>query len=185
MKKIIFCIGILGVLALSSTNLSAAIKNGENPQMQMDSSGNVLSVWEAVDNSTGLHVIQSAHYNAASGTWSSPIILSSTGSNAYSPIIASNDTGNTVAMWVYTDTNTAVTRLSSVSCSTIIGGTWSTPTNVSNSTENVSNDYKVTINSAGQVLAIWSSYVTINTRIRSATLQFGGSWSNPQTISDP
>lgn len=190
MKKSFSHIGITFLLAffwgsfLTPASLAAAIKNGAHAQIYMDTSGNALSIWEAIDNSNGIHVIQSANYTALTSTWSAPIIISANGTNSYSPIMATNSLGNTVALWLVTDTTTAISRLVSATCSSL-GGTWSSPTNVSNSTENVDNDYRVTINALGQVMATWSSFVTINTRVRAATSQFGGAWTSPQTISDP
>lgn len=189
--KIILHIKVVLMLAcfwggtLTSANLTAAIKNGERAQIYMDTSGNALSIWHAVDNSTGTHVIQSAFYTALTSTWSSPTVISTAGIDSYSPIMATNSLGNTVALWLITDTSTGISRLCSSTCSSLLGGTWTTPKNVSNASENVANDYRVTINTAGQVMATWSSFVTINTRVRSATSLFGGNWTNPQTISDP
>lgn len=182
--RVTLILACYGGVFLTPASLAAAIKNGSNAQIYMDSSGNALSVWDAIDNSTGMHVIQSANYTAFTSTWSAPIIISSSGINSYSPVMDTNSLGNTVVLWL-TDTTSGVSRLCSSTSSSLLGGGWSTPKNVSNSTENVSNDYKVTINTSGQILATWSSFVNINTRVRAATALFGGNWNNPQTISDP
>ena len=164
-------------------NLNAAIRGGRNVQSVMDVSGNVLAVWEALDTTLLIQVIQSANYIALTNKWSAPFTISPTGYDTHTPIIATNSLGNVVVLCSYTDPITGVTRLAAVTCNTLLAA-WSSPQNVSNSIENLSSDYKVNTSDTGQVVATWSSFTTSYTKTRASSSLFGGSCTTPVTISN-
>ena len=146
------------------------------PQAAIDSSGNQVAVWE-LDSSDGSSSIQASVYSSEDLTWSTPAAISGSDSGQV-PLLIANSSGQTVAAWLLAD---PVNEVYSMATSMLVSGTWTTPTVLSGSTEQVFDDFKFNINESGQIVIIWSS-IDINTNesfIMTSTASFDGSWSTP------
>jgi len=85
---------------LSAINISDAGQDGFEPQVAVDSSGNVIAVWTRSDGTN--FRIQSAS-RTATGDWSVPETISDPGQSASSPQVAVDPSGNAVAVWTRSD----------------------------------------------------------------------------------
>ena len=85
----IFCFYFQGAQALNWS---------ENQTMKVDSSGNIVAVWQSYDQINEVYVIQSSYYDTTSATWSSVSTISDTTINSFSPVVASNSAGDVVVL---------------------------------------------------------------------------------------
>jgi len=140
----------------SPTTLSVStMDDSSDPQIVMDSNGNVTAAW--VENGFVYADVQ-----PVSGSWSgTPSTLSNSG--ASSPRLGVDGSGNVTAIWLETDGTLYSSTLP-------LSGSWSTATAVSaaGATEPF-----LAVDSTGNAVAVWvrSGYV------ESSTILFGGSWS--------
>ena len=85
--------------------ISGSISNTNNfanvPQISMDSTGNAVAVWHAVNSSinTNHFDVYSSRYTAGSDSWSTPAVISSGTNTASNSHIALNTSGNGMAVW--------------------------------------------------------------------------------------
>lgn len=103
-------------------------------------------------------------------TWSSPTAISTVLTNASTPNVVIDSSGNATAVWVESNTIKASSLPS--------GGSWTMPTTLSN-VLNTASLPKVAVDGSGNVTAIWIE----NTQITSATLPSGGSWTSSTAVS--
>lgn len=179
-----FCV-IYGIFLL---HISAALTCSVTGKIQMDR--------DAHDNLFAVLALQNENTQATNifalvkpigEHWSSLAEISDTKGNCMDPIIEVSENGNTVALWLVTMENgnngLMVAVLESVSAK------WATPIVITDSAENVVNNwYNIAITSDG-VVAIWSSLIedkkaeSLVRVLRTASARFGGEWSAPETIS--
>lgn len=81
--------------------LSAALGNALNARVESDSAGNVTALWRRFDAPLpkGHSIIQTSRYSIATGTWSTPLDLSSPGRESQSQRLAVDPAGNVTAVW--------------------------------------------------------------------------------------
>jgi hypothetical protein len=79
------------------TELSKTKPPESNPQIAIDSGGEVLAVWWGVDE--GNTVVESSERPTPSGNWQTPIALPGTASYTASPHLAEDGQGNAVIAW--------------------------------------------------------------------------------------
>jgi hypothetical protein len=133
--------------------------NATDPQLAMDSSGNVVGVW--VENN-----VVKAKTKLVSGSWSSSVTLSNT--NASWPCVVVDSSGNATAAWIESGVVKAASKP--------FGSSWSSASTLSTATA-ISLD--LAIDSAGDVVALWARAGDI----QSSTKMFGGAWQTKVTIS--
>ncbi len=139
--------------------LSTVGTNASDPQIAMDSNGNVVAIWVE----DGLVKSKSKPINM---NWSSIHTLSGTGGSSPRTVIDSN--GNATAIWV----ESGIVKAASKSLS----GSWSSSVTVSASG---AASPSLAVDSAGDVIAVW----TRNGGIQTSTKLFGGNWQTVATIS--
>jgi hypothetical protein len=90
----------------SSVDLTATGQDAFEGNVVVDSSGNATAIWTRFDGSN--YVIQSATLPFGS-SWSSPVSISTTGYDSFSPTLGVDSSGNVVAIWTQnTDTNPVI-----------------------------------------------------------------------------
>lgn len=112
-------------------------------------------------------------------SWSTPVNLSTLGSDANSAKVAVNSTGNSVAVWGEFDGSHTLIRSSALP----FGGSWSTTVDLSASGYDSFNP-ALAVNSGGTAVAAWETFDGTNTSIQVSTRSFGGSWTAPVQVSD-
>lgn len=140
------------------TLISAASFDASDPQIAMDSSGNVVAAW--VENG-----FVKASTKLVSGSWSTPVILSATGASC--PRIVNSLSGNATAVWLESGIVKTATKS--------FGGSWSATTSLSSSGASCPD---LAVDVAGDVVAVWAR----SGNIESSTKLFGGSWQTHVTI---
>lgn len=175
-KAIFFVLIILGNASLSG------VFQAYSPRLCLDGFGNAVVVWDAYIN--GIHRIQSAAYSTDTGSWSAPTTISSQCVDPSAPILAVNETGQAVAVWICVQPEYEIASL--FASMRNLEGAWSSPSPISNEVENVANDYMIEISSQGMIIVTWSAFLNEEQQVvRTASASFGGAWSIPETISGP
>lgn len=160
---------ILSLLTMGSLSLSAV----EPPQIQKDMNGNSVAVWQYLTESG--YVIKSSILPAG-GSWTTPEIISMHNVPSFCPAVAMNDHGDTVAVWMAADEKGDAGFYASMLPQL---GQWTYPEKISEPTEFIISQCKVTMNDHGDISAVWQSKINNSEVIRTATTKFGQRWSNP------
>jgi hypothetical protein len=150
----------------SPVNLSAPGGNANEPQIEFDGQGNSVAVWTAIDGTT--RRVQTAR-RIVGGPWGSPLNLSATGRDAYSPQLAVNAHGSTVAVWERSDgvnDRVQVARRP-------VGDSWGAPRLLSAAGQN-GHSSRVAIDTQGNAVAVWSRSDGTNTRAQARGLDAAG-----------
>jgi RTX calcium-binding nonapeptide repeat (4 copies) len=159
----------------ASRRISAPAAATEAPQLAMDSLGNAVAVWHR---SNGRDSVVQAAVRPKSGEWSSAQDLSPAGERAFNADVAV-EAGRITAVWAAMDGMRSVVRSSSRN----VDGTW-TPTETVSAT--LSNAYApvVAMDDRGGAVAAWQWWDGAYLVIQASTRALGGSWSEPETLSD-
>lgn len=150
------------------------------PQTRVDSSGNIVAVWETIDST----IMTSS--KPAGGSWTTPVMISGSGVNAILPRLVMNSSGNAVVVWQAFDD--VVGDYCIQASMYPFGGTWSSPVRITNtSSDQMFSDETIQINEEGDIVVTWCSYLgTAHAfAILGTTATFGGSWTTPVMIYDP
>ena len=113
----------------------------------------------------------------ASASWTTPVAVSTTVSDQ--PNIALDTTGNATLFWQGFDGSNYVIQ----SADFPIGGSWSSPTQLSASGEDSQSPF-ISLDRYGNAAGIWSRFDGTSSVIQGISRPFGGSWSSPVNISD-
>lgn len=159
--------------------------DANTPQCKMDSLGNVVAIWNEIDDS-GNPILQGATMSL--GIWSATVNISYSISDNITnnpPTIYSNSNGDVVVLWQYADNDTgnfytAATMLPFGTTS------WNTAT-LSTDDENANyGDQRLALNESGSLIAMWTSTYSGEAQIRVSTSTIGPSttWSAPISITD-
>lgn len=156
------------------TDLSAVGQSALNPQVAINSNGDIAAVWSR---NNGTHTIVQSARKISGSTWSAPADLSAIGASASNLQIALSSTGVAIATWERSDgTNT---RIQSAE---FANGTWGPPLNLSASGRNATNA-KLVIDDSETATAVWQRSNGTHTIIQSVSKANGGSWTNPVDLS--
>lgn len=151
-----FSQGICNDLAWNSPlTISSSGVNALDPQVVMDTSGNITAAW--VEGA----VIKSSTMPSG-GSWGALTTLS--GSTASSPLLGIDSSGNVIAVWVENGVISSATMP--------VGGSWSAETSVSSLTGGVASTPSLAVDNNGDAIAVWAR----NSLIETATKLSGGSW---------
>jgi uncharacterized repeat protein (TIGR01451 family) len=161
---------------LVPTNLSATGQNATQAQVAMSPTGDAIAVWSRSNGANT--IVQAAGKPTGSETWSTPVNLSVAGQNATLPQVAIDPNGDAVAVWLLSNGTTTTVQ----TASRPTGGSWSSPTDLSESGQNAA-QAQVAIDRAGDVIAIWERSNGTNTIIQAASRPAGGAWSVPENLS--
>jgi hypothetical protein len=91
-------------------DISLAGKNGETPQLAIDSNNNIVAIWRGPD---GINYrIQSSTSTDQGANWSDPVYLSEAGQNAASPQLAIGSSNGVVTVWYRSDGSNNIIQIS-------------------------------------------------------------------------
>jgi hypothetical protein len=159
----------------AAVDVSAAGLQGEPPGVAMDNAGNATVVW--TQTSAAGSTAQAATWPAGGPAFSAPVDLSATG-EVSSPQVATNATGETVAVWEHVDTNTRFVQAAIRPA----GGGFSPPADLSLFGGDAIAP-QVAIDADGNAVAVWARFdgatrvVQIGTRPRDGTFGLPGTLS--------
>ena len=155
-----------------AVDLSVAGRDAVEPAVAIDSAGNAVAVWSR---SNGSRTVVQTATMAAAGGWSAPIDLSNAESNAEAPQVAVAPNGEAVIVWsLFNGANQIVQAASRPA-----GGTWTGAVDLSVAGRDAV-EPAVTIDSAGNAVAVWSRSDGSAFIVQSST-RAGGAWSSPPT----
>ncbi len=142
----------------------------------LSSSGRAIAMWMQWDGTS--YTVRSSN-SVTGGAWSTPVTLSTAGYNAYNPRVAVDGSGRAIAVWHhYNGTTDEIQSSSSVN-----GGAWSTPVNLSREARDFYYP-EVIVDSAGRAIVTWSDDDGgSDDVVQSSTSVNGGAWSAPVTVS--
>lgn len=158
-----------------SSSTSISDPNSFYADIALNDSQHILAVWQTYQGSS--FQIEAIATTLGNG-WATPILLpDQAGSNIY-PKIAIDQNGDGVAVW-----QSLASGKTSVFASSFTGGNWSSPQQVSPSS-NLLVGPRVAVNKAtGEAIAIWKQLNNLTTQIQTAFLPLGESWSSPEALS--
>jgi len=163
---------------LSAINISAAGEDAFEPQVVVDGSGNVHSVWTRSD---GTHFRIQYATRTPGGAWSTPVNLSDPGESASQPQIDVDASGNVLVVWSRSDG----TDLRIQATYKPAAGSFSTPVNVSDPGFSA-NEPQIDFDGSGKAIAAWSRFDGTNLRIQASVrgAGSGGTFANEVTLSE-
>jgi hypothetical protein len=168
---------LIGLTFLSGLTLTACEGEG-GPQMEMDSSGNTVAIWPQ---SFGNYNVINAATHPYGGSWTSPVQISPSSQNSFSPALEANGAGDAVAVWSIIDTSSGNMRIQSSQLP--FGGSWTAPVFVSDASANAMTEYELLVDDAGYIVLLWTTSIGSGAAIYSSTATFGGAWSTPVQVS--
>ena len=163
---------------LTPVNISAAGQDGFEPDVAVDSSGNVIAVWTRSDGS--FFRIQYST-RTATGAWSAPQTISDSGQNASEPTVEVDSSGNALAAWSRSDgTNVRIQAAFRPA-----GGSFAAPVTVSDPGFDATKP-QVDFDSAAKALLTWQRFDGSKLRVQATTRTAGpaGTFANETTLSE-
>jgi hypothetical protein len=168
----------------SAVEISPPGQHGFEPQVAVDGSGNVHSVWSRSDGTT--FRIQYSTRTPA-GDWSSPVNISEGGQDASEPQLAVDKSGNLLVVWTRLDG----ANLRIQAAFKPLGGSFTTPVSISDPGFDAGQP-QVDFDALGKAVAVWSRSDgttpdlccrRVQASVRSAGVN--GAFQTPVTLSDP
>lgn len=159
----------------SPVMLSTVGGDAWDPRLAVGSDGTATVVWSRSD---GINEQVQATTRALSGSWSSPLTLSESGTDAVNPRIVVGPDGGATAVWRSWDGGSDRIRTSSRSAK----GVWSTPSTLSTVSGNVY-DPELAVDPDGIVTAVWSWWNIDHGEVQTSLRPARGTWQRPITIS--
>ena len=182
--------GLYSICLTMVSQVSAGNIVADYPKTAIDPNGNVVAVWEALDDVTNNWKIQTATFDPATTTWSTPSdIYAPVNQGAYTPNIVLKSSGDGLSVWIGLDftTGNAMVQAAMYIAAT---NSWTAAQTLSDpATEYANSDIRISVNDAGVAVVTWSSYLYNDpiptTAIRSvnAVIDSSNTWSSPIKIS--
>jgi hypothetical protein len=155
--------------------LSRAGEDAWDPRVAMGPHGMAVVVWRRTDGTS--HQVQ-AVTRVAYGPWSSPVMLSTAGGDAWDPQVAIGSDGTATVVWSRSDGSNervqATTRAPN--------GSWSSPVTLSEAGADARNP-QVVVGSDGTATAVWRAWDGASDRIQASSRPAKGVWASPATLS--
>lgn len=159
----------------SPANLTASGDQAGPPQVSVDANGLTTGLWSFWD---GSNYRLQARTSLNGGSWSTPVYISTTGGNIDYSVVTSDATGRATAVWLRDEAGNRFIQASS----SLNGGTWSTPVNLSASGQPAANP-RISYDSSGRATAAWERSDGSNAIIQTSNSLNGGTWSTPVNLS--
>lgn len=149
------------------------------PEVVMNETGYKVKAWE--ETVEGKNVIHISTRSASDTAWNDTISLSDHTVNSYQPNVGIDSSNNIVVIWAQQDTQHQILTLYATLFSSSTS-TWFAPIALSSNDENVFKTYKLSVNSNGEVIVAWNSYLLSQEKNAAFTSVYtpGGSWSTSQ-----
>jgi hypothetical protein len=153
-----------------------------DPRIASDSAGNAVVAWlgDAVDLQENVHV---ASRSATTGQWDGVTDLEALGVTQHHPDVAVNDAGDAIVSWIERDDTTGDTY---VRFSSRVGGTWSAPATLSDSSEYRVIQHvpaQIALDADGGVHVMWLAERTADGTFHVQDRRFDGTgWSPPRNV---
>ncbi|HEX8714184.1 MAG TPA: PKD domain-containing protein [Solirubrobacteraceae bacterium] len=165
---------------LAPSKLSATGANAEGPQLSVDEQGDALAVWQRFNGAA--NVVEAASRPAASGSWQAPVAISSAKAEASLPQVALDSHGDAVAVWLSLHGGEYAIEASTRSG---LGGPWQSPVTLQTLGALIPMEARpdLAVDSRGDAVAVWRRLEGAETIVEAASMQAGGSWQPPETIS--
>jgi hypothetical protein len=163
---------------LTPVELSAAGQDGFEPDVAVDSSGNVIAVWTRSDGTNTR--IQYATRTATSA-WSAPLSISDPGQNASDSNVAIDPSGNALVAWSRSDG----TNIRIQAAFRPAGGSFAAPVTVSDPGFDATKP-EVDFDASGKALLTWQRFDGTKLRVQATTRSAGagGTFANETTLSE-
>lgn len=151
-------------------NISQRGYDSFNPQIAIDSSGNITVIWEVIID--GYSMIQTST-KPFHGSWQmNPDTLSPQNQNAFTPQISIDRHGNVTAVWSQCDGNRSIIKASRK----LFEGKWQTaPESVSPPGQDGCKP-QIAIDAFGNVTVVWHANYDEQSIIQASTRLFNGNW---------
>jgi hypothetical protein len=162
---------------LSAINVSDAGRDGYEPQVAVDSSGNSLMVWTRSD---GTNLRIEARFRAADGTFGATATISQAGRDAYQPQLALDPSGNAIAVWTQYDGAHGRTHAAFRPA----GGSFGADQTISPGGRDAVAP-QISIDSTGKAIAVWYAFDGATDRVQAAVRPAAGTFGAVQTLSTP
>jgi hypothetical protein len=157
--------------------LSTAADHVASPRVAIAGSS-VVAIWERY---VGKSLItQTADRDSATGVWSVPTSLSTSGRDGQEPQVAVDARGDTVAVWA----SVSIRGWTVESAYRPAGGSWQ-PTVPLDALGPGTGAPDVVIDSAGVATAVWATTAGSGYEVTASTRQADGTWSKPVALSGP
>lgn len=160
---------------LAPTDLSAAGRDAEDPQVAVDPAGDAVAVWTRFD---GAHTVVQAAVRQAGGSWVLSGNLSVAGRDAEEPDVAVDAAGNAVAIWRRHDGSKFIVQ----SATRPAGGAWQGPVDLSAAGE-TAKEPELAVDAAGDAVAVWTRFDGLDFTVQAAVRPGGGAWQGPLDLS--
>ena len=148
----------------SSTILDTSSAMAEHPQVAMDETGNITTVWEQFDGTTSIYA---ARFTVTAGTWGGHVNVDSLSGGAGAPQVQVDQEGNALVMWhqIDSDVNSIYFNRFTVRSDTVSVGwgnaTWSGTPNPNWQVEGETGDAlhpQLGIDAQGNALSVWEQF---------------------------
>jgi hypothetical protein len=166
-------------LFLSAINISDPGQDGFEPQVSIDSSSNVHSVWTRSDGS--FFRIQYST-RTPSGSWSAPVTISDPGQSSSQPQMDIDSANNILVVWTRFDgTNNRIQAAFKPAA-----GSFGAPVSVSDPGFDAT-DPQLDFDNANRALVVWQRFDGAKIRVQGTIREAGpaGAFQNEVTLSDP
>lgn len=166
-------------------NIPSRVEQNENvPQLAVDAAGNAVALWYGFDGVA--NNIQAVTYDFTSNTWSAPICLipqSIAGRDAIDVKVGVDAAGNAVAVWQNFGSTASNIQAATYDFAAKV---WSKPVYLISemTSEQSAADPHLTVDAAGNAVAVWDYSDGTTYNIQAATYDFASqTWSLPKIIS--
>ncbi|CAB4896507.1 MAG: hypothetical protein F2808_03650 [Actinobacteria bacterium] len=143
-------------------------------QVAVDSTGRATAVWNRYN---GTDYVIESRSSLSGDAWSNTVVLSAPGGTASAPQVVGDATGLATAVWTRSNGTNDIVQ----SSTSLNGGPWSTPVDVSAPGGDASFP-QVTVDSTGRAIAIWQRNNGTTDIVQSSTSLNGGPWSTPVDV---
>jgi plastocyanin len=160
---------------LAATDLSAAGRSAEDPQVAVAPAGDAVAVWTRFD---GAHTVVQAAVRQAGGSWVPSGNLSVAGRDAEEPDVGMDAAGNAIAVWRRHDGSKYIVQ----SATRPAGGAWQAPVDLSTAGE-TAKEPELAVDTAGDAVAVWTRFDGLDFVVQAAARPAGGGWQGPLDLS--
>jgi hypothetical protein len=151
-----------------------------NPRVAIDRAGNAVGFYQARCGFHGGVPMVIALRRPVGGAWASEGAISPCFQNALDPRLAMGFNGDAVAIW-QVEVQSSVLR----SATHVPGGGWASQPDPLAAVYGSVSTPRIAVDGSGNAAAVWSDGDASATRVMSATLPAGGTWSAPVALTGP